>query len=134
MRIKTVLLLYLFLLSVRISGQNNSVEIGVITDNDLYTSTKNDQYYTNGLEVFYRYLAKKSKPNVLKKINEIRLGQYMYSPRTIYVDEEDMFDRPFAGYLFGEFGNTNFYSNQTVFKKYLQLGFVGPYSFAFNFF
>lgn len=130
MRIKTLLLLYLFLLSVRISGQNNIVEIGVVTDNDLYTSTKNDQYYTNGLEVFYRYLAKKSKPNVLKKINEIRLGQYMYSPRTIYVDEEDMFDRPFAGYLFGEFGNTNFYSNQTVFKKYLQLGFVGPYSFA----
>lgn len=130
MRVKTVLLVYLFLFSVRVSSQNNSVEIGIITDNDLYTSTKNDQYYTNGLEIFYRYLSKKSKAAVLKKINEIRIGQYMYSPRTIYVDEEDMFDRPFAGYLFGEFGNTNFYSDQTVFKKYVQLGFVGPNSFA----
>lgn len=131
MRIKTVFFIYLLLLfSVRLSSQNAGVEIGIITENDLYTSSKNDQYYTNGLEVFYRYLSQKTKSNVLKKINEIHIGQYMYSPRTIYVDEEDMFDRPFAGYLFGEFGNTNFYKNQSVFKKYLQLGYVGPNSFA----
>lgn len=131
MRIKTVFFIYLILLfSVRLSSQNAGAEIGIITDNDLYTSSKNDQYYTNGLEIFYRYLSKKTKPNVLKKINEIHIGQYMYSPRTIYVNQEDMFDRPFAGYLFGEFGNTNFYKNQSVFKKYLQLGYVGPNSFA----
>lgn len=131
MRIKTVFFIYLLLLfSVRLSSQNAGAEIGIITDNDLYTSSKNDQYYTNGLELFYRYLSKKTKPNVLKKINEIHIGQYMYSPRTIYVNQEDMFDRPFAGYLFGEFGNTNFYKNQAVFKKYLQLGYVGPNSFA----
>ncbi len=131
MQIRTVFFIYLsFLFSLRLSSQNKAVEIGVITENDLYTSTKNDQYYTNGLEVFYRYLSKKTKPTVEKKINEIHLGQYMYSPRTIYVDEKDMFDRPFAGYLFGEFGNTHFYKNQAVFKKYIQLGYVGPNSFA----
>jgi hypothetical protein len=27
-------------------------EIGLITENDLYTSSKNDKYYTNGLEIF----------------------------------------------------------------------------------
>lgn len=128
---KKVFLIYLLLLfSVTLSAQNSSFEIGIVTDNDLYTSTKNDQYYTNGLQIFYRYLSKKRKPEVLKKINEIRLGQFMYTPRYIYKDEEQMFDRPFAGYLFGEFGNTNFYTNQSVFKKYIQVGYVGPNSFA----
>jgi lipid A 3-O-deacylase len=131
MQSKTVLFVYLFLLfSITISSQNASVEIGIVTDNDLYTSTKNDQYYTNGLQIFYRYLSKKSKPEVLKKINEFRIGQFMYTPRGIYIDEEQMFDRPFAGYLFAEFGNTNFYTNQSVFKKYIQVGYVGPNSFA----
>lgn len=131
MQSKTVLFVYLLLLfSVTLSSQNSSVEIGIVTDNDLYTSSKNDQYYTNGLEVFYRYLSKKSKPQLVKKINQIRLGQYMYSPRFIYKNKKQMFDRPFAGYLFGEFGNTNFYTNQAVFKKYIQLGYVGPNSFA----
>lgn len=131
MQSKTVLFVYLFLLfSVTLWSQNTSAEIGIVTDNDLYTSTKNDQYYTNGLQVFYRYLSKKSKPEVLKKINELRIGQFMYMPRDIYIDEEQMFDRPFAGYLFAEFGNTNFYKNQSVLKKSIQLGYVGPNSFA----
>lgn len=131
MRNQTVFFIYLFLLfSIRLLSQGSSSEIGVITDNDLYTSTKNDQYYTNGLEVFYRYLSKNHHHNVLKKINEVHFGQYMYSPRRIYVDEEDMFDRPFAGYLFGEFGNTNFYANGNVFKKYFQIGLIGPNSLA----
>ncbi|MBA0882708.1 lipid A deacylase LpxR family protein [Flavobacterium undicola] len=131
MQSKTVLFVYLLLLfSVTLSSQNSSVEIGIVTDNDLYTSSKNDQYYTNGLEVFYRYLSKKNKPQLVKKINQIRLGQYIYSPRSIYKNQEEMFDRPFAGYLFGEFGNTNFYTNQAVLKKYVQIGYVGPNSFA----
>lgn len=132
MQSKTVLFINMLLLfSIVLSGQNSSsIEIGIVTDNDLYTSSKNDQYYTNGLEIFYRYLSKKEKPQLIKQVNQIKLGQYMYSPRDIYRDEEEMFDRPFAGYLFGEFGNTNFYTNQTILKKYVQIGYVGPNSFA----
>jgi hypothetical protein len=29
-------------------GQGRTREIGLITENDLYTSSKNDKYYTNG--------------------------------------------------------------------------------------
>lgn len=116
--------------SANVLSQNSNIEIGIVTENDLYTSSKNDQYYTNGLEIFYRYLSKKEKPKLLKQVNQIKLGQYMYSPRYIYRDGEEMFDRPFAGYLFGEFGNTNFYTNQTVLKKHAQIGYVGPNSFA----
>ncbi|MES2239414.1 MAG: lipid A deacylase LpxR family protein [Bacteroidota bacterium] len=130
MRTKTVILVYLFLFSASLWSQNSTVEIGVVSENDLYTSSKNDQYYTNGLEIFYRYQSKREKRQLLKKINEIRLGQYMYSPRSIDKNNGAIVDRPFAGYLFGQFGNTSFYNNQTVFRKYFQLGYVGPNSFA----
>lgn len=132
MRLKTVLFIsFLLLFSAKMSSQSSSVEIGIVTDNDLYTSSKNDQYYTNGLEVFCRYLPKNNQPQFLKKINEIRVGQYMYSPRFIYKNsKEEMFDRPFAGYLFAQFASSNFYANQAVLKKYIQIGYVGPNSFA----
>ncbi|HJR99645.1 MAG TPA: lipid A deacylase LpxR family protein [Flavobacterium sp.] len=131
MRIKTGSFSYLLLLfSVSLLSQNSSVEIGIVSENDLYTSSKNDQYYTNGLEIFYRYLSKKESPQLLSKINEIKLGQYIYTPRNIDDNDPTIVDRPFAGYLFGQFGSTSFYNNQIVLKKYFQLGFVGPNSFA----
>jgi hypothetical protein len=39
-------------------GQSRTREIGLITDNDLYTSSKNDKYYTNGLEIFLPIFSK----------------------------------------------------------------------------
>jgi hypothetical protein len=47
--------LYYFLLMAAtfVLGQGRTREIGLITENDLYTS-KNDKYYTNGWK-FYRF-------------------------------------------------------------------------------
>ena len=42
---------FLILFSVFNYGQSRKSEIGIITDNDLYTSSKNDMYYTNGLAI-----------------------------------------------------------------------------------
>jgi hypothetical protein len=33
-------------------GQGRTREIGLITENDLYTSSKNDKYYTNSWKFF----------------------------------------------------------------------------------
>jgi lipid A 3-O-deacylase len=101
-------------------------EIGLITDNDLYTSPVNDRYYTNGIEFFYRYLGNSNNEKVAKKITEFRVGQYMYNPQTPDVEEIWFHDRPFAGYLFAEAGINTFYKNQDVFKMNLQAGVVGP--------
>ncbi|MEO8253955.1 MAG: lipid A deacylase LpxR family protein [Flavobacterium sp.] len=130
MQHKSVLSICFLLFWFSVSSQNATFEIGAVTDNDLYTSSKNDQYYTNGLELFYRYLSKKNKPQLLKQINEIRIGQYMYTSKGIFKEKENWFDRPFAGYFFGQFENTSFYSNENIFKKYIQIGYVGPNSFA----
>jgi hypothetical protein len=105
-------------------------EIGIITDNDLYTSTKNDQYYTNGIEVFYRFLGKNTDKTIHKKIYEFSVGQYIFTSSSIIKDSVSVNDRPFAGYIFAKASKTIFYQNESVFKKELKLGYVGPNAFG----
>lgn len=114
-------------------AQIKSKEIGLITDNDLYTSSKNDKYYTNGLTFYYRYLGKSIKDTTVKKTNEITLGHYVFTPRFLNAEAVDINDRPFAGYLFASFGKGYFYKNQNVLKVTLLMGVVGPNSFAEEF-
>ena len=105
-------------------------ELSIILDNDLYTSPINDQYYSNGIELIYRYLGKRQTENVAKKITEFRVGQYIYTPQSVRVAEIKYHDRPFAGYLFAEAGLNTFYTNESVLKMNFQLGVVGPESGA----
>lgn len=101
-------------------------EIGLITDNDLYTSPINDQYYTAGMEFFYRYLSDHQSEKVAKKIYDFRVGQYIYNPQSVRAEDINVNDRPFAGYLFGEFGINYYYTNESVLKLSVQGGVVGP--------
>lgn len=125
---KSLLLLVLVPLSVM--AQKKPAEMGIVFDNDLYVSTVNDKYYTNGFEFFYRYLANNENEKVSKKIVEFRLGQYIYNPQTIRAADINKNDRPFAGYLFGEAGLNTFYQNESVLKVNGQLGYVGPNAFG----
>lgn len=122
----TLLLLCPFILF----AQKKPAEIGIISDNDLYTSSVYDKYYTNGFEFFYRYLSNNSNEKIQKKITELRLGQYVYNPQTRLADDINRNDRPFAGYLFVEVGRNLFYKNEAVLKTNFQLGYVGPNAFG----
>lgn len=116
----------LILTSALSFGQGRKTEIGFITDNDLYTSSKNDMYYTNGLELFYRFLSKNNNEKISKKITEFRVGQYIYNPRFINAESIYENDRPFTAYLFAEAGRSFFYKSESVLKTDFQLGFMGP--------
>ncbi|WP_159801155.1 lipid A deacylase LpxR family protein [Flavobacterium sp. MK4S-17] len=105
-------------------------EIGLVSDNDLYSSLVNDQYYTNGLELYYRYLGTRNNDVVAKRITEFRIGQYMYNPQSVKVADIRFHDRPFAGYLFAEAGLNTFYVNESVLKMSFQAGVLGPESGA----
>lgn len=105
-------------------------EAGIISDNDLYTSPVTDQYYTNGLEFFYRYLGNVRSEKVAKKIWEFRVGQYMYNPQSVRAASIDVHDRPFAGYLFAQAGINTFFKSESLLKVNMQLGVVGPESGA----
>jgi len=118
------------LVSTLIFGQGTTSEIGFISDNDLYTSSKNDMYYTNGLEIFYRFLSKKENDKINKKITEFRIGQYLYNPRFINKEAVTINNRPFAGYLFAEAGRSFFYQSESVLKTDFQLGYVGQNAFG----
>ena len=123
---KKALFAFLILTTMLTFGQAKTTEVGLITDNDLYTSSKNDMYYTNGLELFYRFLSKNDNPEINKKITEFRLGQYIYNPRFINEAAVSINDRPFTGYLFVEAGRSFFYQSESVLKTDFQLGFMGP--------
>lgn len=118
-------LITVLLCSVLMCGQKPA-EIGLITDNDLYSSPINDQYYTAGLEIFYRYLGNSQNEKVAKKITEFRVGQYIYNPQSVRANEINVNDRPFAGYLFAEAGINTFYTDESIFKLTFQGGVVGP--------
>ena len=111
-------------------GQTRASEAGIISDNDLYTSTIYDKYYTNGLELYFRYLNNNTNEKIIKKITEFKIGQYIYNPHTREADNIYTNDRPFAGYLFVEAGRNYFYSSESVLKVNVQLGYVGSNSFA----
>lgn len=110
--------------------QNRESEIGLKTDNDLYTSSRYDMYYTNGLELFFRFVTKNNNKKIGKEITELKLGQYMYTPRYIDSPNKSLVDRPYAGYLFGEFGKSFFYKSESVLKTDFQLGYAGPNAFG----
>lgn len=126
---KAYRLLFLFCLPIALYSQKPA-ELGLISDNDLYTSFKHDRYYTNGIEFYYRYLGNSKKENVAKKITEFRIGQYMYNPQSVMAEELKYHDRPFAGYLFGEAGINTFYQDESVLKMNFQLGIIGKESLA----
>ncbi|MEL1245285.1 lipid A deacylase LpxR family protein [Flavobacterium sp. DGU11] len=105
-------------------------EIGIVSDNDLYSSPINDQYYTNGIELFYRYLGKRSDEKVAKKITEFRIGQYIFNPQSVRAGDINVNDRPFAGYLFAQAGITTFYTSESVLNLNIQAGVVGPEAYA----
>lgn len=126
MRSKKNFFAFLFLTSVLAFGQGRGTEIGLITDNDLYTSSKNDMYYTNGLELFYRFLSKQTSEKINKKITEFRVGQYIYNPRFINEEAVHDNDRPFTALLFAEAGRSFFYQSESALKINFRLGFMGP--------
>ena len=113
-----------------ISQSSSRHQIGVLLDNDLYASLKNDRYYTNGITLFYGYLNAKTTEELLKKTTEFRLGQYIYTPKTRLANKIEVNDRPFAGYLFGEVNQTFFMASDAVYQTTLQIGYVGPNSLA----
>ncbi|WP_417366703.1 lipid A deacylase LpxR family protein [Flavobacterium beibuense] len=130
MRKRNKLLAAVMLLSCGFIRAQAPAEIGLISDNDLYTSFKHDRYYTNGIEFYYRWLADTDNGKVAKLIAEVKAGQYMYNPQSVKAENINVHDRPFAGYLFGEVGANTFYKSESVLKLNFQVGIVGKESLA----
>lgn len=121
---------FLFFSFFIFSQKKLSKEISLITDNDLYVSTKKDRYYTSGIFLSYRYLSKTKKENQEKRILEWQIGHEMFSPYKAIVQSINEHDRPFASYLYGSFGVNRVYKNHKILNTSVQIGFIGPKAFG----
>ncbi|MGY5354571.1 lipid A deacylase LpxR family protein [Wenyingzhuangia sp. IMCC45467] len=75
-------------------------ETGLINDNDLYVSFYLDEYYTNGLELFYKKVSNTNNTIFNKKIRQFTLGQNIYNPQDSDMPLVRFQERPYAGYLY----------------------------------
>lgn len=127
---KFLILFLLFNTFWMFSQQKFSKEISLISDNDLYVSTIRDRYYTNGLFLNYRYLSENKKESLEKRIFQWQIGHKMFTPNKPTVISINEHDRPFAGYLYGNFGITNVYKTNKILTSSVDIGVVGESAFG----
>jgi len=103
-------------------------EIGLISENDLYTSLYYDRYYTNGTFIYFRFLDKNSHRN--KKIHELSINHKMYTPNFANSFSIEDIDRPYAGYIFAKYSQQIFSKNNFSLKSSFEIGILGPDAIA----
>ncbi|WP_197492230.1 lipid A deacylase LpxR family protein [Arachidicoccus ginsenosidimutans] len=124
--------LFLFICSLNIfllqaQAQPHS-EFQLISDNDSYTLQGKDGYYTNGLQLVYRW--KNSKDASSKTIRSIELGQLMYNAKNGSYNELSELDRPVTAFLFVGYNQTNFTRSDNVLSWSVSVGTIGPPAFG----
>lgn len=123
---KKLLSFVLFLaITNSLSQRKYAKQFSFLNDNDVYTSTSQDRYYTNGMFLNYRFLGTTKNEKILKKAYQIQLGHRMYSPYKAVVFGITEHDRPFAANIFGEFG-IDYYFSEDVLKTSVEIGMIGP--------
>jgi len=125
--------IYIFVLSVSYlttSQEKFSKELSFEAENDLFVSTFQDRYYSSGLFLSYRYLSKSKGTSLEKRIFKWELGHKIYTPYKSTITNVVDHDRPFAGYLYGSFGIDRVYKKNQLLNTSLQIGVIGPNSFA----
>ena len=128
--LKKLLLLFSILQLGTVFSQKTAYEIGIISENDLYTSLINDKYYTNGLGFYFSYLNHNVNPKINKTSTTFKINQSVFTPKIRNVNFASKVDRPPAGLIFAEIKKNYFYQSESVLKIGFQIGFVGPNAFA----
>src|SRR5690606_27418750 len=105
----------------------SSSELELVTDNDSYLMTLQDQYYTNGLFLNFRRRvdASKLRPSETNRLWEFSVGHEMYNSYTAEVDSIQQIDRPFAAYLFFSAGRRHFYHDRQMLSYSVSVGSMG---------
>jgi len=131
------LVLLLFMCTIVLAQDENTVyrkELTIITENDNYNFTKADRYYSNGLFIKYQWIPRElPNKNLAQKLHRAELGQMIYNPhlnRRSLSQVLEQQDRPFAGWLYGSYGQTNVYNNHRVLQWDAVAGILGPGSKA----
>ena len=127
------LVFFLLMYNIVFAQDENTVyrkELSITTENDNYNFTKADRYYSNGLFIKYQWIPRALQNNKLaQKLHRAELGQMIYNPhlnRRSLNQVLEQQDRPFAGWLYGSYGQTNVYNNHRVLLWDAVAGILGP--------
>ncbi|NNE37689.1 MAG: DUF2219 family protein [Gammaproteobacteria bacterium] len=101
-------------------GADTQRYISVISENDIYAPKAQDRHYSNGLRVGFNVINNRLLPEKLRFFldeeltssyrDEIAIGHNIYTPENYLSSELQVNDRPFAGWLYGDYTaivNTN---------------------------
>ena len=98
--------------------------IQVTSDNDSYTLTRNDGYYTNGLRILFGWNSQKD--TTCKTIRTLEIGQLMYNAKNgSYLKKEEL-DRPVTAFLYARYGQLSFTKRDDLFSWGVNIGTIGP--------
>src|SRR5690606_12583818 len=122
-----ILLLLLLLTQHGLAQRGYRYEVGFRNDNDVYLLNRQDQYYTNGLMLYFRKAVDTSLlSDKLAGSNwEVTTGQKMFNSFTAQIHRVEDVDRPITGYLFVNAGLNRFYRNEAAFHVSAEVGMIG---------
>jgi lipid A 3-O-deacylase len=133
--LKPAIVFYLLISSFALVQAQDSAavytkEFTFVTENDNYNFTKKDRYYSNGLFLRYQWLAKKPmSTRIANKLHRIEAGQMIFNPYLNRRSLEQVLekqDRPYAGWLYASYGQTNVFNDESILQFDGAVGILGP--------
>jgi len=110
-------------------------ELGFRNDNDVYLMKSQDEYYTNGISLFYKRAIDSvsfSQEKWENKLWSIGAGHKIYNAYTGDIESENDIDRPITGYLYVN-GEMNWYTKrEEVMGLGMELAVIGKKAFGEN--
>ena len=96
----------------------------ITSDNDSYTLTGRDGYYTNGLKLLYGWNSNKDSAN--NTIHSIEIGQLMYNAKNGSYRHLFELDRPVTAFLYASYKEAHFNTRKDLLSWAVTLGTIGP--------
>lgn len=113
------------LMIVGIVGYANAGSLEVSLENDGVAET--DRHYTHGTRVVYSYPVESQMFPDKNALRRWVVGQYMYTPSQIDVEEIQVGDRPYAGWLYGA-TSISVYDDMDLDFLEINIGVTGEWS------
>lgn len=104
--------------------------IGFQNDNDVYLMTRQDQYYTNGINLSYRKAVDSTRLSARfeNKVWAVGFGQKIFNASDGAVLSFEDVDRPITGYLYAK-GEINWFTKgEEVFSLGTEVAAIGPWA------
>lgn len=145
-KLKVIASLLLFVLcSFSGMGQGDSSDfrqqVKFVCDNNFFLLNDEDGYYTSGMFLSYSRLLSDLSLTSRKKIFSVEIGQEIYTAHSRKILPQpnirlnipgglEQIDRPIAGYLFGKFSHSTFYTTRSMMEIEISMGTIGENSLA----